>query len=459
MLRNSIIFFILLFFISLTNLSSAEVERFTIDSDINSNYLPYETIVVDSVDQSLNRISVHMRNMVSTYKTGLFKTDKAYFVRSHNPNRGIVDNPRFSFLEYPSFKMIRENPVKFNIVDWRFYYDKQLRKNLILATGVIGDSIVIYIGDPHGNIVLDQKRVLYICDEGQSKTLLKTACVILSVSGEEAFIYLENNKLKHKRLYCIDLKSLKVKWFNDIALAKIYILSNQGKEYNFLITMNPKNGYITKDFNDLYAYFAILNNNGKVINKKILSLDYYKPLMTISSDSSFLFISHEIRPADSPDEIIPKLDSFFISRLDRMGNFEKTIAVTEYPYQLFYAPYKSKNNFKLFVLSKGNIMRVYDDDLTLVAEINNFPKSAYHGNLQIEQQDNPIYVFTDGVYNKKFQKILDWPIQIGHKPESLTKDSLGNTKEILLQGYDFWAIASIKEKSTLDLLTAFYHNN
>ncbi len=457
MLKRLIITYILLCCIVIT--ASADVERFTIKSDNNPDYLPYEVTIIDSSDHSLNRITVLMRNMVSIYKTGLFKEDKASFVQSHNPGKGIVDNPRFSFVQYPPARIIRENPVGFNIADWRFYYDKQLQKKLIIATGIIGDSILVYSEDPQGNILPDKKRVILICDKGQSETLLKTGCIILAISNEEAFLYLDNNKLKHKRLYCIDLKDLKIKWFIDNTSAKIYTLTSQTEKYYFLTTITPKNGYITKEFDDKYAYFAVINNEGKVINKKILSLDYYTPLTSSSSDSSFFFISHEIRPADSPDEIIPKPDSFFISRLDRLGNFEKTIAVSEYPYQLFYAPYKSKNDLRLFVLFKENIMRVYDDELLLIAEYSNFPYSTYFGTLQIEQQDNPVYIFTDGLYNYDFQKLLEWPYKIFKKPESLTQDELGNTKELLLQGVDFWGIASIKRKSTLDLLTVFYLHN
>jgi len=458
-----IIFFSLL---SLINQRTLAIDHYEYNSKTQSDYLPFEIKLIAGYDYVSDKTIHIMNNHAEVLRVGSVKTKQALFVISHNPLRGVDESPRFSFKNYPQISCLDDDPTDFLIADWVLYYDSTINQQMILAVGIKDSSVFIQKLDLTSDSIVYPKHEIFHCKTYQIEHLNKAVIIIWQISDYdydgyiEIFITINSNGLRHKKLYCIEVDNQNIEWVIDNTTNAVLPIENKITPSIFLSTYNSKNGINDYPFNDNYGNLAIINNKGEILSNKILAENHFGIEICVSQDNENYFIIHDIKPSNNEDEIIPNPDSFYISKIDKGSNVIKTVSVTENPVLIYTIPLKNINNKQTVVIFRENIIRFFDDDLNLIADMKrNVNSLKYYGTIQLFDSTDFYYIFTDGLYDKNFQMVAKWHFEIDKRPQVLYVDSLNHQIHLLFETEHSSYIASIEEKGLIDLATVFYHNN
>ncbi len=445
-----------------TTKSFGDVERFTIQSNLDSSYLPYrfQTIRTDSL-YSLSYPTDHLSRIL---KTANSLTDSTHFIKLNNPTVMFGTNSWFSKLSYPSATNNDDDQVRSIVADWMIYPDTILSDNFIVGVGLYNNSIELFRSQIHKESPPQYLTLLSI-KTGKKLTGSSAVCLVEDYDYDgnlEVFIYLNYNHIA-RTLFCIDLNDWKIEWqlevSSPIQTKILYSCENRENPSIIFATINPGNGKEDKNYTDGYSYISVVNQFGEIISNKISGYySFHTPLLCSDTLNNIFYVTHIANTIEIGDDnsISPQRK---ISKLNSSGTTLFTTSAPEKISAIKTAEFGPTNAMSLFVNHNYEFYEIYDTNLSLIAISDSLSiQTNLIGVINIRSEENPVYVFYDGLYNYDFEQILQFPFRCSSY-EIARIDSLGNTIDLLISTRNKSYLGRITKKTILELVSVFYHKN
>lgn len=442
------------------------VERFEINSGTNPDYLPYYLDSLEATELGITEFPLEYTLLPLTVIDSS-RSPLLSIIRARNPRPGSSDRSRFStFSHIPYLKIDNEYPVPYTITSWQPYSEFSKNRQVVVSAGRTSDAIFI------GTLVLEKDSVhkngirlmprdsdIAIDNWRPKATIFRIADYDLD-GHREMFVYVSDNP-KPRRLFCIDLVTLETEWELEIAspILSIELVIDSSDARVVLNTFSPNNGAADINFNDRFKYNLVLNNRGQIISKRITGIySQEENRLCAAPEPEMFYLTHYTYSVDSmsiPSQINP---DHHISLIDSDGQIRKSVTFNGIATQISIVPFGENALPHVWVRSRVGSVMIYSLNLDEIAYCEKTNIGKFLGEISISGESNPLYMFADGLYDRGFAKILNFPFR-SNIPAFIGHDSLGNVTDLALNSIHRTFLGRIAKRSTIALASAFYHNN
>ena len=441
------------------------VEKLYIDESVDTAYLPY--IIVEERDLPLtNDGSFPVYNIVEVIKPAIKDKSDGVLIYMTNASPDSGDDSRFSVRRFPNFEVIDDDPIKYNITNWKLYIPGDPDKPFIV--GICHDETSLYVFKLFVASDSVQYNKIYQNKDDPENKIKPFAFVFyvgdMNLDGKSEILIFIQVKDIFRRLYCFDFNSLEINWVRKdpsfVSPSSFCVYEHPKKSRFIFCTSNPANGYVDSSYNDYFSYFFIFNDQGNTIFNEILGHYGHRAPALIRSEKEDEFLVTHLINFNAPDTIIEdKRREYFLSRVDIDGNIIKQTIIDGIPLCLWILRTGDRGEQRIFVKLASKKILVYDLNLNLLFETEPLNISqSYHDTYKIAGEKDSVSVFIDGIYDRNLKKLAQFPFIAGSF-QAVEYDTLGNLTSFVITKHNHSFIGSIQKKTIVELLTVFYHQN
>jgi len=437
--------------------SAAGADRLEIPSSRDTAYLPLVLDPVRMIDMGAR--SKPILRPLQVMNPCLGDSGIGNFIQSYNPPL-YADNPSiFSLYQFPSLRLVDDDPVRMTISDWAIYDDVIHGAGTVIAAGFRHDSAFAVRLLPGR----DTLAWLFLATgrdaTGDGRWETETPIVHLDDydhdGRHEAFIYVNPGRDRIPRvLCCVELETLRLEWSLPIAslVQKGEVCTGPDSSILF-VTYNPKQGVADDVFSDNFGYLVRVDHGGAVIFERIIAVEHSTTSIIPGERAGAFYILHEVLPAAPPttESILPGLRR--LSRIDGEGRVLRSITTPDRPLDFWRMEYG--DDTALFVRFHTGVIRVYDSTLSLLAESAPSSCGLYLGRVRLKDVSHPALVLSDGIYSARFDKLVCFPRGADYF-QIVATDQSGNAVELAIGGNQWSMLSRIYPKPWLQLVSIFY---
>ena len=440
------------------------VEHIKIEISVDTAYLPYKSVEARESIIS-NDCSYPENNPIEVIKPAIQDKSEGLLLLSNNPppNSGgySIFNPR----TFPDFEVPDDDGIRYVITNWTHY---SISNDSTIIAGVChnDDSIFAF------KLFMDSDSVEYKPIYSKDSTWKGPIVPNIQVlyigdydKDQKNDILLNLDCRGHfRKLIQLDFETLQIKWELKVSSSfnknNFNIFEDSQEPKLIFTTGNPANGMVDSIYNDYYSYLTILDNDGNILFNEKASLYGRRTPFNIKSEiEDVLFITHYL-DFDTHDSTAGKnRNEYFLSKINSNGEILKSIVIRETPIDLNLLRHGPDNKLKLFVRFGSKAISIYDYDLNFINDIEPLEYSMiYNGRYMIAGESDSVYVLYDGIYDKNFNKLMQFPFKSGSFAP-VEYDTLGNVTAYLITGNLHYYIGYIIKKTSVELASVFYHRN
>ena len=262
--------YLLLSIVIISSFSSKSnaVESFTIETDVDTSYLPYY-FIAEAIESSDKTSTLYRPTQV------LWPAIKDSMSGSYiDVSNSTIDRPRpttFSEMKAEATShLIDDDPVRLTVNDWAVYDDNKHNLKAIAGCGSRNDSAFAFVLFPKSE---EEPEYLFLTSgkdyNGDGKWNVGVVSLLVEdydYDGfSEAFFYVNSGDDNDIRmLFCVELETLSIEWSLSISplLTRDRFYSTRDSLNPSVIfkSYNPKNGIQDENFSDRYSYLTIIIN-------------------------------------------------------------------------------------------------------------------------------------------------------------------------------------------------------
>ncbi|HWR83848.1 MAG TPA: HAMP domain-containing sensor histidine kinase [Candidatus Deferrimicrobium sp.] len=453
--------------LSVLSAETKSVDVIDIDADRDARFLPYAVDVLDQRRRSFD--SKPVRHPRWVYTIARRPGDSAIILAAQNSSLTVDLPAMVEILQYPGNVALREYPPWLTVTDIGTVGTANHSGRAIWFAGFRKDSAWIHICNPTTN----QRDSIFIAT-GEDHTgdgtwqcqLYQVACFDYDHDEfAEHFFYLNPDRdLQPRALLCIELESAKIEWSTPIAsivnINRVLPCDDSTGPGVIVCSYGPGQGSEDSVFSDSYGYLIGIDRLGTIVFSRIISRYADGTALLQDSGSKSYFLLHTLPFLQAyPADDTTRLPSM-ISQLDARGSVLRTMVAPERIAQIWLADFDDDSEQELYATAPHGVMRIYDQDLTLLAESKSGPVN-YVGQIQDWDGIGPVFFFDEGsqvgVYTRRFEKLAVCPTHAYRDVFSL--DGLEHVTGFLGADADGYFVAHIKTRSLWEMMTIVYVDN
>ena len=434
---------------------SAAIDKFHIDIDQDTTYLPFYFTRIYNTNNGVDRVIQTKTCHVIQPEIDNQPGEIAF---SYNP-RFTEDMPgNIGYREYPSLKIFDEDPIWLIFNDWFYYYDSVNNAKYVASVGYRNDSAYAFM-NPLDN---DTGFTKIFITSGTDRTGNNKWCPYIHMIAmtdydldghQELFAYINSARdISPRLLCCIELNPLRLEWSVPVAstVHKGYATFNYNKETPKIIltAYNTSQGAADTLFTDRFSYVITINNKGIIESSYITGQSYYLPIILDAPLPDKYYITHLLPFLSARDTLnidtVP--ESYYISIIDELSLPSKTIELDCQPTDMWLATYKQ-------------IVKIYDTNLTLIAESDtliDYHLADFQGKFKIKGETDSVNVFRNCILSNSFTKLAEMPVSASELMP-ITYESADIT-EFAFSYNNGYYVGKIQKRSFFDLLIIAYVN-
>ncbi|MFZ5980135.1 MAG: PAS domain S-box protein [Candidatus Zixiibacteriota bacterium] len=443
-------------------------EKIIITNVDETVYLPYDFRgILEGDHKVFTKPQYRPVQVITPWVSGSVTEGK--FLRTYNPALNI-DNPAiFSYILYPSLKLMDDSPIRLIINDWEIYQDASLKLPAVSGAGYKNDSAWAFKFVPEKDEVEKIFLTLGRDSTGDGHWDPSITLVLLEDydfdGNHEVFISVNSMREYIPRtLFCIELETMTVEWSlptaTNLNRFSFHSCRDSLNPAVIFTSYNAKQGVVDENFDDRYGYLTIVNNRGQVVYNRIISVNHGGMTLVPDTASSDFFVTGELAPnQEIPPDTIMSGDQYWLSRIRRNGEVIKSVPLEGKPVDLWRCPYGKTPGDKIFVRLYQSVCRAYDRDLNLYAVTDTvIGLGEFRGLVKLPGRDRRSFVFSDGIYSDKFNKQLHFPFSAN----SFYPVELNEENQVLVMTINTankFSLGHIERKSFWALMSLLYHQN
>ncbi|MCB2201828.1 HAMP domain-containing histidine kinase [bacterium] len=367
----------------------------------------------------------------------------------------------------PARGMQAEIPVRFTIHHWRSFFYADGTTHGVLVVGAHKDSVYAFLVKRTGDDITTNQLLLAVDHRPPpfDKVRLTVGIIGLRMDGdnEPPLAYIFSDERPNRMLYCVRLDTLAVVWQRSAAApvqpAVANLRDSLGRHVTAFCTGNPANGLTDDEFDDRYTYLFMVDDSGGMVLKSLIACNWeQRGAICPTGTESELYVVHSLAFVDAIDSSSQQVRDLKLSKIRVDGTVVHSTDLTSIPEWVRIVPYEEDGSPHVFVRTTRRELAIYDTTLTLIAQAENTDIGYYRGEVQMAGIPDPVYVFSDGLYDRRFRKLLTFPID-AHSAEPIVLDSSGHALELAITGPNTYYIGAVRRKTPLDLASVFYHRN
>ena len=454
---------VLLLFLALPSLLNAYNLEFDVTAD--TVYLPYKSFEVwNSYKQE--DCSFPEYNLLEVVKPAIKNVSDGLLILSNNPSLNRNQPSMFTPRIFPGFEVTDDDPIDYVITNWKSYILGPDRSVYVVGACHNDDSIFAF------KLYVDtdsvEYKLLYTRQSGDDGPVIPNVSVLylgdFGAGGDMEILLFVEYRRYFRKLFLLDFKTLEPRWSKSIASGvnptTIQVFGRGENARIMFTTGNSANGMTDSVYDDYFSFLTVLDQNGEFILNQLTSRYGARIPELIESDiENEYFITHYLDFATGDSAGSKALDEYYLSRMDDEGKLLKSINIKSTPIKLWLMKYGDSDQLRLFVLFSSKTIEMYDCGLTLLEETDVLEKAMlYNGRYKIAGERDSVYVFSDGLYDKELNKLLQFPFYSGNF-SPVEYDTAGNMTAYLITGYLHFYIGYIQKRTNLELASVFYYRN
>ena len=254
-------------------------DKLDIRAEQDTAYLPLRYVEIDrrSTPQDAKEIAHHL----FIQQTGIDSANPAIVLSISNPHL-TSDMPAMSTLKcFPSGRIIDNDHFYLTVSDCRLFSDLVKDCQSLAGVGYRSDSAFLFtICSAEENTA----QYLYLC-QGKDTTqngiwepeVYFNRVMDYDFDGRtEAFVYLTSRReIGPRRLFCVELETMKIEWTLDIASQlinnRLYGCGDSANPAIVFVTGGPGQGWRDANYRDDFTYLSIVNNKGELLFNKVIA--------------------------------------------------------------------------------------------------------------------------------------------------------------------------------------------
>ena len=405
------------------NTAAGAVDEIEIDCDRDARLLQYTFVEQYSHDWGAGKVPVS--DAMQVYRVQDAASDTALLVHAFNGDVNRDEPAVFSFNDVTHSQVLDWDPLYVTISGFRLYYDSKTGDPAIAGGCYRNDSAFVVRIVPR----TDRYNLIFLASgedltgngawEGRVSPVLVDDYDYDGV--QEVFFYLDPGRdLRPRILYCVEPENLRLEWSLPVAapVSVGNILSCRDSLHPAVMfaTYNYKNGVEDDSFSDRFCYLAKVDSQGRLLFRRILSEEHGSKGIWHSERDECFYVFHAlpmIEP-DQADDLPPH--RYQLSKIDRDGRLLKTVDVGERIRSGWRDDYDGDGTVDFYTLSSHGIIRVYDDNLTLLARSHETNLKRFLDTVRVEGQVRPAYLFLvgdgTGLYSPTFKRLAHLDVGI-----------------------------------------------
>jgi signal transduction histidine kinase len=457
----------ILLFIALVHRTGFGGELHNLYNSVNSDtaYLPYKSYEARNVIKAED-CSYPENNLIEVIYPAISDLKEGLLVLSDNPSLNKAGYSMFTPRTFPGFEVTDDDPIDYVITDWTTFRSDIDSNDYIVGLCHNQDSVFAF------RLSLDTDSIEYKCLYGRAasddRLIVSNACVLysgdLDQSGTIEILLYAEHRPYFRKIFCLEFDDLDIRWerrvSSGINRSSFFVYEHPDSSRILFTTGNSANGLKDSVYNDYFSYFSILDCNGDVLFNKRLGLYGHRGPVFIQSDVDDEFlIAHFLDFVNSDSTNSGPGNEYYLSRVDLSGEVLKTVTIKSTPIDLWKMRAGDASEFRLFTLFGSKAISVYSLDLNLIDQIGPLEIFLnYYGRFKIAGEEDSVYAFSDGIYDNELNKLLQFPFNCGGF-HPIEYDSSGNMTAYVIVEHLHYYIGYIKKKTSLELLSVFYHRN
>jgi signal transduction histidine kinase len=442
------------------------IERFNIDIHRDTALMPYEFIPILKNDQDANRSFIN--TLCRILEVAQDSARKGMAIAVYNGKTDVREPAVFQMLVTPDFRGT-DNRVGLTVNDWGVFRDSLLQREIICGCGYTDDTAWAFRLDPKTGE--SQKMFLISTIDSTGKDVVATPFIHLISDYDydgitEMIAYFDEGASRKPRvLFCVELETMRIQWALPMASEVI-----EGRTHDCRDSLNPAIMFVTNPsgqgvtdsaFSDSYGYLVKIDSQGTILKKRIIA---FYPTLTFLVPGETLgqfYLRHNFGP-DDPDSLLGmQEDHYYLSKIDNNANFIKSVRLQDYGAALWLQPFDTFTT-AVYIPQQDDIIRVYNTNLTLIAESNRLDKvkapTAFLGCIRLPGQKDESFVLNTGVFTHDWRQLLAFPFPSNNCKVAVT-DINGAAFRIIVCGGNKYIYGEIHRRSFRELATIFYVDN
>jgi len=437
------------------------VESIVINSD--NNYLSFE--YNEYWDENRKSKSATQLRPLRVYQEKYNKYS-GNVIYAYNPEFGKDDPAMFSMLDLNSM-IPEDDPVNLIINDWDLYKDTKSFQVTIASAGYKRDSVFAFSLNPTS----EHKKEVFLClsKDTISNGIWEPAIEILLLedydfdNNNEIFVYINSVRDSDLRmLFCIELETMKIEWSLPLASIpnkKMFFSCNDSLNPSILFSSyNTKQGVKDSVFDDYFGYLTKINHKGNILFNEIVSIQHGMNYLKRSLNNNLFYLTHEVGLGCDIHYDTTWDGLCNLSIIDSDVKILKTTIFNGSPADMWLIDFNTTNKPTLYLTTRPKIIYAYDTLLNLVAMSDTIEFYDYIGQIKIPSVNNICNVFSDGIYDLEFNKLVKFPFPISYF-NIFERNEKGEVQSIVIGHKNICSIGKITKRNLISLLSIFYHKN
>jgi len=438
------------------NAAAGTVDEIEIDCACDDRLLPYTFRERHFHDWGVGKIPVS--DAMQVYRVQDAVSDTALLVHAFNGDVNRDEPAVFSFNDITHSQVLDWDPLYATVSGFRLYYDGKAGCLAIAAGCYRNDSAFMVRIVPRA----DRHDLIYLASgedltgngvwEGRVSPVLVDDYDYDGI--QEVFFYLDPGRdLRPRILYCVEPENLRLEWSLPVAapVSVGNILSCRDSLHPAVMfaTYNYKNSVEDENFSDRFCYLAKVDSRGRLLFRRILSEEHGSKGIWHSERDECFYVFHAL-PMIEPDQAadLPP-HRYQLSKIDRDGRLLKTVDVGERIRSGWRDDYDGDGTVDFYTLSSRGIVRIYDDNLTLLAQSHETDLEHFLDTVRVEGQMRPAYLFTAGdgmgLYSSAFKRLAHLDTDFRHFHPTVL-DNEGHVVSFIATRDNTATVVSVKRK-------------
>ncbi len=458
--------FILLILIFVFFNNSYAIEQIEFDSDSDTSYLPYKSVIAREGFSPGNHY-LQVDRILRVIKPSIKGISEGLLTIANNPIPNSNNNPMISPKSFPEFVVTDDDPIRYNIAAWDKYINKS--DSAIFIVGLCNNKDSLFAFKLYLDTDSIEYKNIYVREHAKNKELVTNSRIVyigdFDRDGSIEILAYVAQRTFIRRLFCFDFITLEIKWEREISSGvsgdPLIDWNDEIKETRIIFTTgNPANGAKDSNYNDRFSYITILDKFGDILLNDTLSLyGRESPRLINTENSSEYYLTHYLKIGSTDSTDNKKHNEYYLTKLDSYGKVINQINIMATPNYLWLSKYKDFPDTKLFVRFRNKEIHIFNADLSMFGKIPTLETPFnYYGSYKIFGFDDSVFVFGDGIYDRELNKLLHFPFSCGTF-EPIEYDSLGNLSAYVITYGLHYYIGYVVKKTKTELISVFYHQN
>ncbi|MBD3257417.1 GHKL domain-containing protein [candidate division GN15 bacterium] len=441
-----------------------QVERFTIETDRDPRYLPYEIDVTVSHPFDASALSTQHRHCVAKVSRG--KGDSGVFVRIINPGSVVDHSAQIQVFAYPlAQKTLSDQGLWMTISDFRARYDSLTDDVVIIGCGNRNDSAFAFKVNSSGTI----RETLFLTT-GVDRTgngrwnglpFIQLVADYDFDGVTEFFFWVDPQRdLQPRVLFCATANPFAVVWSTPVSSsmssAMAFACGDSTTPAVVITTRGPANGAADDYFDDRFGYLTRLDTHGN-INWHVKIARFPQRVSACVAPTGNQFYLLHSRPVDAAPDDTGGFDIPRVSLVTDKGEVLNSVPLREEGQYVWTADDDLNGGSDVYVLQHGGVISIFDSALQLKAESGESNINHFQGVLPSFGHHGPAFVMGTCsqlvVYSANFEKLAE--IEDAQRIHPIEYDARGQMRGFVASGPRL-DVARINDRQWYDHLAIVY---